>query len=346
MIVAAKAVGDRFFARLSIQAFVAAVPVFFAELVQGEATKWRSKVATLGWLCDYMDRVCDLDRDLLSASLSTILPPISAVLYDTKTEVAEAAERATTTAMKGITNRDIEPFIPSLIAAMKDRDQTNETIMRLSSVVFVQIVDSSALAVVSPLMIAGLRQPNVNIRRICCRIVGNMAKLVEEPLEAAPFLVELLPAFDSAIETIADPEARSVATKTREGMVLIKEKAAAEDLSKAGRKPEVITKWLSERLVRAAAFTDPKPHAPALQHLAAIAAALIMTKTVDQDEWRAETERYLDALCAGQGTSLWSELRAECVRAIGLEMTEDVADAETELCNCEFTVSIPVRFSS
>ena len=49
---------------------------------------------------------------------------------------------------------------------------------------------------------------------MCSRIVSNITKLVEEPIEAAPFLSELIPSLEYAIDTIPDPEARDVATKT------------------------------------------------------------------------------------------------------------------------------------
>ena len=68
--------------------------------------------------------------------------------------------------MKGITNRDLEPFIEDLVIAMKDRSQTDETIQKLAGVVFVQTVEGSALSVVVPLMMAGLKQ-NKSLLREC-----------------------------------------------------------------------------------------------------------------------------------------------------------------------------------
>ena len=54
-------------------------------------------------------------------------------------------------------------------------------------------------------MLAGFRQSKAMIKRMCARIVSNMSKLVEEPLEAAPFLKDLIPAPGDA--DTADPEA-------------------------------------------------------------------------------------------------------------------------------------------
>ena len=66
--------------------------------------------------------------------------------------------------------------------AIKLRDETEETINKLGGVVFVQTVEGSALSVVVPLMMAGFRYGQAKSKRLCARIIGNMSKLVEEPL--------------------------------------------------------------------------------------------------------------------------------------------------------------------
>lgn len=45
-----------------------------------------------------------------------------------------------------------------------------------------------------PLLVRGLRQDNPTaIKRKACLIIENMAKLVDNPLDAVPFLPKLLP---------------------------------------------------------------------------------------------------------------------------------------------------------
>lgn len=94
-------------------------------------SKWKAKFGALKLLDTYMARVFNEDRDLLSACLPELVPVLSGCLHDTKEEVAEQAEVALTTAMKGITNRDLEPFVDSLIKALKERDDTEETVQKL-----------------------------------------------------------------------------------------------------------------------------------------------------------------------------------------------------------------------
>ena len=72
---------------------------------------------------------------------------------------------------------------------------------------------------------AGFRQNKTVVKRMCSRIVSNMAKLVEDPVEALPFLEELIPSLENATEVIPDPEARDVAIKTLESLNKMKSSA-------------------------------------------------------------------------------------------------------------------------
>lgn len=325
---AAKAVGQAFVKKASIQAFSQVAPVLFTEMT--EQAKWKTKAGALEMLSAYMTRVEEMDRDLLSASLPALIPAITDTLYDTKQQVADAGDAAIHIAMKGITNRDLEPFVEDLITALKDRDQTIEVIKRLSGVVFVQTVDASALSVVVPLMFAGLAQPIVNIRRICARIVGNMSKLVEDPLEAAPLLEGLIPAFENVIETIPDPEARQVATDTHKQLLEIKAKAKVSDEAKQARNADVIANNLTSSL------STTEAQAQIVKYVATICASLIMTKTVEESEWESELTPYLALI---DKASEWSAIREESQKMIGEIAVAEEIDEGTELCNCEFTLA-------
>lgn len=326
---AAKKVCQAVMGKLSVQGFPFILPVLFAEMV--EESKWKSKVAAMEFLSTYMARVESDDRDLLSACLPDLVPALTPMMHDTKMEVAELAEQVSLLAMKGITNRDLEPFTTQVVAAFKNRDETEETIQKLGGVVFVQTVEGSALAVVIPLMMAGFRQSKALVKRMCARIVSNMSKLVDEPLEAAPFLGELIPAIFDAIDTIADPEARSVAEKTHAALVVIDEKAKVAAVAKAFREASTIETELAKKLGGSADATMVK-------YVATIASSLIKTKTVEESEWKDECEPYLAILGkAGE----WAWLFEEAKKVITLQEdngTEDDDEGE-DLCDCEFTLA-------
>jgi elongation factor 3 len=322
VIEAAKEAGSELIKKMSIQA----LPLFFRvcseQLV--EEAKWKAKLATLELLDAFFTRVVQEDRELMSAYLPEIVPVVSGILHDTKAEVAEASLKTLTTAMNGITNRDVEPFIPDLIKAMQIREETSETIQKLGGVVFVQNVEGSALSVVIPLIMAGFRQPKALIKRMCARIVGNMSKLVEEPLEAAPFLGELVPAMFEVIDTIADPEARDVATKTHEMLTKIQAEAIEQEKTKAFRNPVEIAKLAAEKMSLPA-------NSPVIEFVSEVSASLIRTKSTEVDEWKDELEKY------GAPFAALHE-KAQTVINVGEVVVEEDDEGE-DLCNCEFTLA-------
>lgn len=314
----AKALGQDIINKLSIQAFPYAIQQIFKE-IQIDA-KWKTKAGSLTLLTQYIKRVEDLDRDLLSASLPDLIPPIVDLLHDTHSEVSARATDTLTLSMKGITNRDLEPFIDDLINAMKDRDQTDETIQKLGGVVFVQTMEGSALSVIVPLIIAGLRDSQSLIKRMCARIVENMSKLLEDPLEALPFFKTLIPALHNAIDTIPDPEARDVATQTHKTLVLMEEKANKISTENPFRNADHI-------------FHQLKTNDERSRYIAEITASLIKTKTVEKDEYIRELQAYTDA-------ETIDLLYTEATKVISSTDQSDSAEDDGEqLCNCDFTLA-------
>merc|ERR1712178_404391 len=82
-----------------------------------------------------------------------------------------------------------------------------------SSCIFVQNVETPALAVMLPVLSRGLNDKSEEVKRTCCQIVDNMCKLVEDPAEVLPLMPRLEPLVKAATEKISDPEARSVADR-------------------------------------------------------------------------------------------------------------------------------------
>ena len=322
-------VGLDFVSKFSIQAFPRVIKVLFREMTT--ESRWKAKLGSLNLLGSYVDRVEKMDRDLLSACLPELVSNVSDILYDTKPEVAELAEEVLRKVMKGITNRDLEPFVEDLIKAMKDRDETEETIQKLGGVVFVQTVEGSALSVVIPLMIAGLKDGKSQVKRMCSRIVSNMSKLVEEPLEAKPFLCDLIPAMAYAIDTISDPEAREVATKTHQFLVNLKEKADKEERNKEFRRVPVISRFIANNFnLNVQDYT--------VGYMASIVASLIMTKTTEISEYEDELKPYLQNI--GLGLDVIDSIYTEAQKVISTGEEEDEIEDDGELlCDCEFTLA-------
>jgi elongation factor 3 len=96
------------------------------------------------------------------------------------------------------------------LTAITKPKEVPEIMHQMAGVTFVQSVESPALAMVVPLLLRGLREKNTATKRQAAVIIDNMSKLVDNPIDAAPFLPLLLPALETNAESIADPEARAV----------------------------------------------------------------------------------------------------------------------------------------
>ena len=327
-------VGLYFISNFSIQSFPLVIQGLFSGI--REESKWKQKVGTLELLTEYIKRLDCYDKDLLSSCLPELVKHISPLLYDTKLEVSKECEKCLSMAMKGITNRDLEPFVEDLILAMKDRSQTEETIQKLAGIVFVQTVEGSALSVVVPLMVEGLRTGKALIKRMCSRIVSNMVKLVEDPLEAKPFLDELIPALGNAIDIIPDPEARDVATKTHSALKTLEVKADESLMKNIFREVSVICQFIKDN---SNVVVDDNNNL-FIYYISGIVASLIRTKTLDKDEYVSELERYVDLLGIDNKMNLIDSLYEECKKVISIndEIEEDDGEGEV-LCDCEFTLA-------
>lgn len=323
---------------VSIQTFPLITECLFNELQPD--SKWKCKFGSLKLLSQYIDRVEKYDRDLLSACLPELVKHISGVLYDTKNEVAELGEEVLRKAMKGITNRDLEPFVEDLIMTMKNRDETEETIQKLGGIVFVQTVEGSALSVVIPLMIEGFRTGKSMTKRMCARIVSNMSKLVEEPLEAKPFLKDLIPELKGAIDTIPDPEAREVATKTHESLVNMNLKAEKEEELKKFRNSSYISSQILNKLESNGSNVIDNLNINVL-YCAQIVCSLIKTKTTEKSEYQDELKPYLLNLGINleQDSSLVDFLFEEAQKVFYVTGEEQDEDDGELLCDCEFTLA-------
>merc|ERR1712000_288573 len=124
--------------------------------------------------------------------------------------MGEAAYQAMVAACDVIGNRDIEHMTSRIVRSITNPEEVPEIMHALAGVTFVQSVQSPALAMVVPLLLRGLRSNLTATRRQSAVIIDNMSKLVDDPIDAAPFLPTLLPDLEKAADAMSDPEARKI----------------------------------------------------------------------------------------------------------------------------------------
>jgi hypothetical protein len=141
-----------------------------------------------------------------------------------------------------------------------------------------------------------------------------MAKLVDNPLDAAVFLPRLLPDLEKMAKEISDPEARSVAEKARETLIRVgadgKEAAALARYAPADRATT------EKALLKALADAGVKgtPCKVVTDYVVAAALALSDAKVFEIEEWA-------------------------CLGPLVDKAEEDDDDVGVDLCNCEFSLA-------
>jgi elongation factor 3 len=233
-----------------------------------------------------------------------------------------------------IDNKDIEKVIPAIIEAVSDISLVPETIHALASCTFVQTVEGAALAIIVPLLSRGFKEKNTAIKRQCAKIVANMSKLVEHPMEAAAFLPELLPALDKARVEVSDPEARDVCEQAHAQLLRIEEKVKTDKSKKADHATIVA-------LVNKHIGGSVDAHmAKAVDFAAHVICSLCDANQYDSKAWEKNLKNYLAPFRDGAAIdACLKAVNAQCVIDLAPEEeVEEEEDAE-ELCNCKFTLA-------
>lgn len=170
--------------------------------------KWQTKE----FACNFLGELAQTHKNVCHY-LPEIVPVVTDCMVDLKQGVKDAATKALISCCQ-INNKDIEPFIPHLVKSIGSPQDVPECVHNLSATTFVQSVDARTLSILTPLLIRGLTDRTTPVRRKTCVIIKNMAKLVDDPSDAAKFASVLLDRVRSAAEGMSNPEARKVAEES------------------------------------------------------------------------------------------------------------------------------------
>ena len=142
-----------------------------------------------------------------------LIPNVSNLVWDTKLSVKELSRNILNKLLKCNGNKDLDPFLHVVLETFNDPNTTEQAIEKLASCVFVQNVECSAITVIEPILVRGLKDKKYEVMRKSSVIIDNMCKLVENPKEILPFANKIEPMLKYCADTISDPEARSVAER-------------------------------------------------------------------------------------------------------------------------------------
>jgi elongation factor 3 len=259
--------------QLSPFALGALMPTLLAGL--SVKAKPPQKEATLQIIQEF----AELNPKAIEFKLVQLVQPVAELTCDIKKEVKTAA----TDCMRAISactgNKDLVPFLDAVVEAAQSLDKTHKCVERLAGCVFVQNVETPALAVMLPVLTRGLHDKSEKVKRTCCLIVDNMCKVVEDPAAVLPVMTILEPLVKSACEMIADPEARSVADRAYKTL-----KKSAE-----GAESKVVTTAEAQGTIKSVLGDKCDGTAElALDYVAELASMAANMRVFDEDRWSKE----------------------------------------------------------
>jgi len=271
----------------------------------------------------------------LGNALPLVVPEVTACMWDTKKQVKVASSSAMREALKVIGNKDIEHMTDKILTAITKPKEVPEIMHQMAGVTFVQSVESPALAMVVPLLLRGLREKTTATKRQSAVIIENMSKLVDDPIDAAPFLPLLLPALETNASAIADPEARGI-TEKAVGQLMRLKGLADKAISVRGD-----TSKLESEFKKAFGAEDASGGLEmCIAHAASISTCMMDLHFMEDVQWKKNIvpcfTGYFDEAKAAE---VIDSVRTEAEKMLVVVEEEDEEDDAEELCNCQFTLA-------
>jgi elongation factor 3 len=232
--------------------------------------------------------------------------------------------------------QDIEHMTEKILTAITKPKEVPEIMHEMAGVTFVQSVESAALAMIVPLLLRGLREKSIATKRQSAVIINNVSKLVDNPVEAAPFLPLLLPALETNATSISDPEARGVTEKAVEQLLRLKGLADTA-VSIVGDVSKLNTEFKKAFGIEGG---DDAGLEMIVAHASTIATCMMDLKFMEDLQWKKNLSStfssYYDA--SASETNI-EKVRVEAEKMIVIVEEDDEEDDAEELCNCNFTLA-------
>lgn len=221
---------DALFKNLSSEALVVGLLPIISAYLSKPTGKWQSTVTAYKLLQKMADKAkleigCskeeannkDILREAMGTKLAGLIPIVESGMTDMKNEIQKQAVATMTSLTTLLSNDDVAPRIPLLIATMENPNKTTlqKAIHALSQTTFVAIVTSPVLALLTPLLERALNDPTTaqEVLRQTVVVVENLTKLVHDPVEARTFLPKLKPGVKAVQDRASLPEVREMATR-------------------------------------------------------------------------------------------------------------------------------------
>ena len=167
-----------------------------------------------------------------------------------------------------------------MVEAIEKPETVADCVYALAGTTFVQTVTASALSITCPILERGFKEPKTAIKRKSAVITENMAKLVKNPADVAPFLPLIEPLLEHGLKTISDPECRKRFEKAHEVLLRV---------SKKGKEAEPVKMEPADVLatLKKSVTTTNESGSNVVQYVADVATAFCnVTRNVEPAAWK------------------------------------------------------------
>ncbi len=152
--------------------------------------KWRTRIDSIELLAS----MTSLAPRELSMCLPQIMRPLLDAVGDAHPDVQAAAKDTIRRLASVVRNPEIRRLLDRIISALlaPTSSATGNALMELASTTFRHFVDAPSLAVVMPILRAGLRDREGNSKKVAAQITGALAQVVANHHDIDPYAAELL----------------------------------------------------------------------------------------------------------------------------------------------------------
>jgi elongation factor 3 len=278
---------------------------------------------------------------VVQRNLPEMILKLIEIASDVKKEVKDQCRIAFTEICATITNVDIIPIIPKVIAGYMDPVKLAEAALdALISTTFINDVDLPTLGLLVPILTKGMRAPKVVVKRRAALVIGNMCKLVNDPRTAAQFYPILKPILERGIDEIAVEEVRKVCQDSLNTLQRVS--AEAQVLSDAVFTLEQLSGSINETLAKHG-VANPVQFATLVDFMSKTAHFLVLGDNRSKEEWDNSLVPYLKAIVAADvAQTVADEVTAAGTAALSAEKA-DPEDEEEDLCNATFSLAYGTR---
>ncbi|AMD21400.1 HER121Cp [Eremothecium sinecaudum] len=312
----------------------ALLPVVLEYLSSGG--RWQSKIAALKLVDNIRE---DSPADALELCFKTTLPVLTDVATDFKPELAKQGSTTLLDFISILDNLDLQPSFKLIATTLQNPKLVPECIKSLSSVTFVTEVTESSLSLLVPILNKSLNLSSSSQEQLrqTVIVIENLTRLVNNRIEIASFIPQLLPGVKRLYETATMPEVRELSAKALEVL--------EEDDSQRDSFPGRITLEQSEDFLKKGMaklknnpYADEKEYATAIDYL-----SKVLQMTANVNDWNCLN----NVLVSAFGEENKDVIEKEFITELRLMFHQDIQsgnmDDGIEIVNADFSLAYGSR---